>query len=205
LLDLFREVEASRSSIQPIILDTEPEDDMAVPIEVRKSVTILKPREEVFEALRLRPVLGGLIDDLTRVEPYRFRWASRLVDGGRLEGEVEIDELVENEQVSWHAASGSELLHEGSLRLTLAPHGRGTEVAVRVSYDPPAGRVGQLLLRLTGDEPKQVLTRHLYQLRQLLEAGEIATTEGQPSGREEELREDQPAVVESSFGEERRP
>jgi uncharacterized membrane protein len=170
---------------------------MAGPIEVRKSVTILKPREEVFEALRQRPVLGGLIEDLTRVEPRRFRWASRLVDGSRLEGEVELDELIENEQVSWHAATASELTHEGSLRLTTAPYGRGTEVSVRVSYEPPAGRVGQLLLRLVGDEPKQVLTRHLYQLRQLLEAGEIATTEGQASGREEELAAEPPSVITS--------
>jgi uncharacterized membrane protein len=175
---------------------------MAGPIEVRKSVTILKPREEVFEALRKRPVLGGLIEDLTSVEPRRFRWASRIVDGGRLEGEVELDELVENEQVSWHAASSSELLHEGSLRLTTAPYGRGTEVTVRVSYEPPAGRVGQLLLRLVGDEPKQVVTRHLYQLRQLLEAGEIATTEGQPSGRDEELTGAPPPLATSVAGEE---
>jgi uncharacterized membrane protein len=184
---------------------------MAGPIEVRKSVTIRKPRAEVFEGLRRRPILGGLIEDLARTEPRRFRWSSRLVGGDRLEGVVEIDELIENEQVSWHAVSDSELQHEGTLRLMPAPAGRGTEVSVRVSYEPPAGRLGQLLLRVAGDEPKQVVTRHLYQLRQILEAGEIATIEGQPTGREEdeeareadESKPEQPSVAGSLPREER--
>jgi uncharacterized membrane protein len=154
-------------------------------IEVRKSVTILKSRPEVFDGLRQRAFLDGLFDDLTHIDPRRLHWAKALVDGGRLEGEVELEELVEDERVAWGTSSSGELPHEGTLWLRNAP-GRGTEVTVSVVYDPPAGRVGQLVLRLMGDEPKQVLTRHLYRLRQLLEAGEVPTTDGQPSGREED-------------------
>ena len=69
--------------------------------------------------------------------------------------------------------------------------GRGTEVCASVLYEPPAGRVGQLVLRLLGEEPRQTLSRHLHRLRQILEAGEIATIEGQPSGRVERAAREQ--------------
>jgi uncharacterized membrane protein len=87
--------------------------------------------------------------------------------------------------MAWHAQAPSELPHSGSLWLKDAPAGRGTEVCVSVVYEPPAGRVGQLVMRLLGEAPKQTLTRHLHRLRQILEAGEISTIEGQPSGRVE--------------------
>jgi uncharacterized membrane protein len=169
---------------------------MAQPIEVRKSVTIGKPREEIFEALRQRPILVGLFEDLRSVEPRRFRWVKSLADGGSVGGEVELDDLVENERVSWHAPASNELPHEGALWLQDAPPGRGTEVHVRIAYEPRRGRVGKLLLKLMGEEPKQEVTRHLYRLRQMLEAGEVATTEGQPSGSNREA-EAAPAVAAS--------
>ena len=141
--------------------------------EVRRCVTILKARDEVYEALRQPEV-----------------W-SYIVDGGRIEGRLEVDELVPNERMAWHAQAPSELPHSGSLWLKDAPAGRGTEVCVSVVYEPPAGRVGQLVMRLLGEAPKQTLTRHLHRLRQILEAGEISTIEGQPSGRVERAAREQ--------------
>ena len=154
--------------------------------EVRRCVTILKPRAEVYQALRQPEV-----------------W-SYIVDGGRIEGRLEVDELVPNERMSWHAQIPSELPHSGSLWLKDAPAGRGTEVCVSVAYEPPAGRVGQLVLRLLGEEPKQTLGRHLHRLRQILEAGEISTTEGQPSGRVDRVARERQAVPHGSAAE-RRP
>jgi len=48
---------------------------------------------------------------------------------------------------------------------------------------PPGGRLGSLFTRLIGDEPELELAKDLRRLKQLLETGEIATTEGQPAGR----------------------
>ena len=38
---------------------------------------------------------------------------------------------------------------------------------------------------LLGSEPSQQIGEDLHRLKQILEVGEIATTEGQPSGRQE--------------------
>jgi len=140
---------------------------MSETTEIRRCVTILKPRAEVYEALREPQVWGDLLD------------------ASRMEGQLVVDEVVPEERLRWHASAPSEVPHSGTLTLADAPAGRGTEVTVSVAYEAHGGKVGELLRRLKGEEPKQLVSRHLYRLRQLLEAGEIATTEGQPSGRDE--------------------
>jgi uncharacterized membrane protein len=64
-----------------------------------------------------------------------------------------------------------------------APGDRGTEVHVRLDYKPPGGKAGAMVAKLFGDEPGQQVGDDLRRLKQMLEAGEVATTAGQPSGR----------------------
>ena len=63
------------------------------------------------------------------------------------------------------------------------PAGRGTVVRVELQYNPPAGVLGALVAQLWGEEPGQQIEEDLHRFKQLMEAGEIPTTEGQPSGR----------------------
>jgi uncharacterized membrane protein len=52
-----------------------------------------------------------------------------------------------------------------------------------MEYNPPGGVVGALVARLFGESPEQEMDEDLGRLKQTLEAGEIATVTGQPSGR----------------------
>ena len=52
-----------------------------------------------------------------------------------------------------------------------------------MQYDPPGGSVGIKIAKLFGRAPEQQVATDLRRLKQLLETGEIATTEGQPAGR----------------------
>jgi uncharacterized membrane protein len=52
-----------------------------------------------------------------------------------------------------------------------------------IEYNPPGGAVTATLAKLFGEEPKQQIGDDLRRFKMLMEAGEIATTEGQPSGR----------------------
>ena len=63
-----------------------------------------------------------------------------------------------------------------------APAGRGTEVMVEISYVPPAGILGAVAARLFGETPAQLVSEDLLRFKEMVEAGEILTTEGQPSG-----------------------
>jgi hypothetical protein len=52
-----------------------------------------------------------------------------------------------------------------------------------MNYNVPGGRVTAALARLFGQAPEQLAAEDLRRLKQILETGEIATIEGQPSGR----------------------
>ncbi len=69
------------------------------------------------------------------------------------------------------------------MRFQKAPDGRGTEVAVRLHYKPPATHAGAGLTKLLGKIPEFQIKEDLRRFKALIEAGEIPTTEGQPSGR----------------------
>jgi uncharacterized membrane protein len=54
---------------------------------------------------------------------------------------------------------------------------------VNLKYDPPAGKVGIAVARLFGESPERQLRDDMRRFKQIMEAGEIPSTEGQPHGR----------------------
>jgi uncharacterized membrane protein len=73
--------------------------------------------------------------------------------------------------------------NNGSVQFRKAPGNRGTEVTVAIQYATPAGSVGKAIASIFGKNPQHVVREDLRHFKQLLEAGEIATTVGQPHGR----------------------
>jgi len=59
---------------------------------------------------------------------------------------------------------------------------RGTEVKIVLEYSPPGGALAAAFAKLFGEEPEQQIGDDLRRFKMLMEAGEIATTEGQPKG-----------------------
>jgi len=85
--------------------------------------------------------------------------------------------------IAWRSQPGADVDNAGSVTFKPATIGRGTEVRVELSYAPPAGKVGATVAKLLGEDPKRQLDDDLRHFKQLMEAGERPTTEGQPSGR----------------------
>jgi uncharacterized membrane protein len=74
------------------------------------------------------------------------------------------------------------LQHRGVIHFRPAPSDRGTEISFAAEYRAPAGPVGRGLASLVGWDAEQLVRESLRHIKQLLEAGEIPTTLGQPSG-----------------------
>jgi len=70
----------------------------------------------------------------------------------------------------------------GSVHFEPGTVGRGTVVRVKFQYDPPGGKAGTAFAWAFGDEPSQVIREALRRFKQLMETGEIPTTERQPRG-----------------------
>jgi hypothetical protein len=56
-----------------------------------------------------------------------------------------------------------------------------------MAYSVPGGKLTELVTLMSGESPQVLTLTNLRRLKALMETGEIATVEGQPSGREEDL------------------
>ena len=154
-------------------------------IYVRKAVSIDKSPEELYRFWHNFEELPRFMRHLQSVRSGggRLEWVSRGPLGKQFQWNAEIVEDRENELISWRSLPDSEIENQGSVRFQQAPEGRGTEMRVELMYRPPAGKLGVVFARLFGEEPEQQVREDLRRFKELMEAGEIATTDGQPHGR----------------------
>lgn len=155
-------------------------------IKVEKSITVNKPPAELYRFWRNFENLPRFMNHLEAVHVTggnRSHWVAKAPAGTTVEWDAEIHNEKENELIAWRSLEGSDVDNAGSVRFESAPVGRGTIVRVSLKYDPPGGIVGATIAKLFGEEPAQQIQEDLRRFKQVMEAGETATTEGQPSGR----------------------
>jgi len=167
--------------------------NVAVPheqgIHVVKSVTIDRPVEELylfwrnFENL---PRFMKHLESVTVKDSAHSHWVAKAPMNMTVEWDAEIVNEVPYEVIGWRSMANADIANAGSVRFSPAPGGMGTEVRVTLEYVPPAGKVGMMIAKLFGEEPENQIGEDLNRFKQLMETGEVTTTDGQPSGREAE-------------------
>lgn len=96
----------------------------------------------------------------------------------------------------WHSAASAE---DGSgngaaqLRFVEAPADQGTEVHVELSYEPTAGKVGELLAKALGEDPAQKVKDDLRRFKQVAETGQVVRSEANPEGTHTTTLKERPA------------
>lgn len=154
-------------------------------IHVEKTVTINKPPTEVYEYWHNFENLPRFMHHLESVQTLgdgRSHWVATAPAGKTVAWDAEITEDRENDHIAWRSLPGADVDNAGEVRFIPAPGGRGTEVKVALDYNPPGGMVAATLAKLFGEEPSQQVEKDLNRFKQLMEAGEIPTTDGQPRG-----------------------
>ncbi|HEX6537169.1 MAG TPA: SRPBCC family protein [Gemmatimonadaceae bacterium] len=154
-------------------------------IEVERAVTIERPRQELYVFWRHFANLPRFMEHLERVDVIddtHSHWVAKSPVGGAVEWDAEITDELENELIAWRSTRDSTIKNAGSVRFTDAPAGRGTVVKVDLRYEAPAGRIGAAFARLLGENPEQQIREDLRHFKQVMEAGETPTVEGQPTG-----------------------
>lgn len=155
------------------------------PIKVQKTVTINASPADIYRFWRNFSNLPRFTENLvsvTETSPGTTHWVALGPNHTNVTWDAQIHEDTPDQRLSWSTLPGSDIAHNGSVMLTPAPGGRGTEVRVVIRYKLPGGKLAQGLAALTGYEPGQQLDADLRRLKQILEAGEVATTQGQPAG-----------------------
>jgi len=164
--------------------------------EVTSSVTILKPRHEVYQfwrQLENLPKFMEYLQDIKQTDARHSHWVAKvprnITTKEKLttiawDAQIEVEE--EDSRIVWRSLPKSEVQNSGEVRFTDAPAGRGTVVQATISYHPPLGVAGQLAAKLLNPAFKELVKQDLRRFKRLLEAGEIPTIMGQPSGRKDE-------------------
>lgn len=155
-------------------------------IKVEKSVTINRSPEETYRFWRNfenLPRFMNHLESVTTSGEGRSHWIARAPAGRTVEWDAEIYNEKENELIAWRSLEGADVDNAGSVRFEPSEDGRSTVVRVTLKYDPPAGKIGSLVAKLFGEEPSQQIEEDLKRFKQVMETGEVSTTEGQPTGR----------------------
>ena len=155
-------------------------------VKVEKSVTVNRSPEEVYRFWRNfenLPRFMNHLESVTDLGNNRSHWVAKAPAGSTVQWDAEVYNEKEGELIAWRSLEGADVDNAGSVRFEPAPEGRGTIVRVTLKYDPPAGKLGSLVAKLWGEEPSQQIDEDLRRFKQVMETGEIPTTEGQPSGR----------------------
>lgn len=154
-------------------------------VRVDTSVTINKPAAEIYQLWRNfenLPRFMSHLESVTVQNGNRSRWVAKAPMGQSVEWDAEIINEEENRLIAWRSVGDAVVESAGSVRFEEAPGDRGTEVRVKIEYMPPGGVAGAMVAKMFHEEPSQQVKDDLRRLKQILEAGEAATTEGQPRG-----------------------
>jgi uncharacterized membrane protein len=165
-------------------------------IHVTKTITVMKPRAEVYRFWRRLERLPSFMIHLasvTEVSAVRSHWIAHAPGGTHVEWDAEIVDDRENELILWRSCDGSDIANIGSVRFEDAPADRGTEVSVELSYDAPGGSAGAVIAKWFGEEPSQQLTDDLRRFKQVMETGEVVLSDGSLMGAGEGAAAERPA------------
>lgn len=159
---------------------------------VEEAVTINAPAEQLYTFWRGFEQLPRFMDHLvsvTRIDSRRSHWVAKAPAGRTVQWDAEIINEIPGELIGWRTLDGADVVSAGSVKFKTT-RDRGTEVHVRLQYDPPAGKLGASVAWLLGHEPSQTIREDLRRFKQLMEAGEIPTIKGQPRGKQSILNYD---------------
>lgn len=153
-----------------------------------RTVTINRPREEVYAFYRNFPNLTKVMDNVESISMKRegtAHWVVKAPAGRTVEWDAIVTEDQPGRLIAWKSAEGADVDNSGRVEFLDAAPGRGTIVRATIAYDPPGGVIGEWIAKFLQREPNVQVRRDLRRLKQYLETGEV-TTSASPSGRKSE-------------------
>lgn len=139
-------------------------------VKVERSVTVAVPRSEVYAFWRdfdNHPRFMSHVKSVTTQVDGSTRY-DLSVSGRQLTWVSEIVRDIPGELISWKTVSG-DIAHAGSVNFRDTVDGLGTMVTLAMDYEPPGGRPGQMVARMFGMAPEQIVRADLERFARLLE------------------------------------
>lgn len=163
----------------------EKDQKLAENINIRTNLSINKNKKEVYEFWRKLdnlPLFMKHLEYVKDVDGKLSEWSAKIPgDMGTIVWISEIVKDIPNEHIGWRSLPGSTIDNAGNVKFKDAGK-YGTEVQVVISYQAPAGMLGEGIGRMFTNLFEELLLEDIKNLKRYLESGEIASTEGQAVG-----------------------
>ncbi|WP_233157927.1 SRPBCC family protein [Actinokineospora bangkokensis] len=185
LVDVLTAVRAGRAK------DTDPAPGArgareGEPMDLTATTTIRKPATEVYafwRDLENLPTFMAHLEEVRTTGDRTSHWSASAPFGKSVEWDAEITGETADERIEWRSTGDAAVPNQGAVRFVPAPDGVSTEVHVALAYEIPGGAVGKAVAKYFGEEPHQQLDDDLRRLKQVLETGEVARSDGAPWGK----------------------
>ena len=148
-------------------------------LHIEEVVTIHRPARELYDFWRTFESLPRFMQNLVAVEQLddrRSHWKAKGPAGRIVEWDAEIINEIPHELIGWRTLDGADVVSAGSVNFRPAAGGRGTDVRVRLQYNPPGGKVGSAVAWLFGREPSRTIRDDLRRFKRLMEASPTFTS-----------------------------
>jgi uncharacterized membrane protein len=152
----------------------------------KKVITVNRSPEELYQFWHNFENLPKFMKHLKSVTVSggnRSHWVALAPGGGSVEWDAEMTQDIPNQAIGWRSTQESTVQNAGTVHFLPTTGGRGTIIKVDLEYRPPMGALGATFAKMMGESPEHQVMSDLRRLKQLLETGEIPTTQGQPAGR----------------------
>ena len=143
-------------------------------IHVEQSVRINRSPEELYRFWRNFENLPRFMNHLESVQTLddkHSHWVTKAPLGNHVEWDAEITDEQENQFIAWRSLEGAVVPNSGSVSFSSSEYEKGTEVKVRLDYNPPGGMVGAVIATFFGEAPDQQLQEDLWRLKQEIQLG----------------------------------
>lgn len=154
-------------------------------INIDSSITIMRPRHELYEFWRDPANLAIVMRHVESVRQKEGGITHWKIRGPRMlpvSWDARVINEVPDEMIAWESVPGSMVSQSGSVHFTDAGD-RGTEVRVRMRYTPERSAVAFAVAKMLNPITETGMAEDLRRLKHTMETGVDITAEGQTSGR----------------------
>jgi uncharacterized membrane protein len=156
-------------------------------IDIDASVTIMRPREEVFELWRDVTNLALIMRHIHSIEDVGggvTHWVAEAPHGRMVEWDAQLINEHPGEYLAWQSLPDSEIENAGSVHFADAG-AAGTEVHLKMRYRPGGAAAGFAVAKMLNPLTEAEVLEDLQRLKLVMEKGVDITIEGRPSSQDD--------------------
>lgn len=154
-------------------------------VNIKTSVTVNKPRDQVYNFwrnLENLPIFMKHLNEVRTLDDRTSEWEAKVPGGiGTITWQSEIVEDIPGEFISWISLPNSTIENVGSVRFNDA--GRfGTEIHTDITYRAPMGTAGKRMAKLVNPFLSSIVKQDIRDFKRIIETGEVPIVNGQTTG-----------------------